>query len=203
MSSEAASPGGARIHLIRHGQTEWSLAGRHTGRTDLALTATGEEQARSLAPSLAELRFDRVLTSPLLRARQTCELAGLGAHATIEPDLAEWDYGAYEGLRSPEIQAAAPGWSVFEHGGPEGETPAAVAARADRLLQRLIDAGQSVALFSHGHFGTALIARWISLDISQARHFWLDTATISLLRHHPSHPETRILAALNLNAIRR
>ena len=190
----------ARLHLIRHGQTEWSLAGRHTGRTDLALTAIGEDQARRLAAPLGAIRFDRVLTSPLLRARQTCELAGLGAQAIVEPDLAEWNYGTYEGLRSPEIQAAAPGWSVFEHGGPEGEAPADVTARADRLLHRLIEAGEAVALFSHGHFGTALIARWISLDIRQARHFWLDTATISVLRHHPSHPETRILAALNLTA---
>ncbi len=197
MSNERA---GARIHLVRHGQTEWSLAGRHTGRTDLALTATGEDQARSLAVPLGAIRFDRVLTSPRLRARQTCELAGLGAQAAIEPDLAEWDYGAYEGLRSPEIQQAAPGWSVFEDGAPQGETPADVTARADRLLNRLIEAGQSVALFTHGHFGTALIARWISLDIGQARHFWLDTATISVLRHHPSHPDTRILAALNLTA---
>lgn len=196
--SEARPNYGASIHLIRHGQTEWSLAGRHTGRTDLPLTATGEDQARSLAAPLAAIRFDRVLTSPLLRARHTCELAGLGAQAAIEPDLAEWDYGTYEGLRSPEIQATAPGWTVFDHGGPAGETPADVAARADRLLARLIATGESVAIFSHGHFGTALIARWISLDIAQARHFWLDTATISVLRHHPSHPGTRILAALNL-----
>ncbi len=192
------SDSSARIYLIRHGQTEWSLDGRHTGRTDLALTAIGEDQARSLASPLAAVRFDRVMTSPLLRARHTCELAGLGSQASVEPDLAEWNYGAYEGLRSPEIQAASPGWSVFEHGGPEGETPGDVTTRADRLLMRLVAAGGTVALFSHGHFGTALIARWISLDIRLARHFWLDTATISVLRHHPSHPEIRILAALNV-----
>jgi broad specificity phosphatase PhoE len=191
---------GSRIYLIRHGQTEWSLSGRHTGRTDIPLTTEGEAQARGLAALLHGLRFDRVLTSPRQRARQTCVLAGLGDQAEIEPDLAEWDYGEYEGRRSAEIHAHDPCWNVFKNGCPGGETPRAVADRADRLLARLAQGNGTTALFSHGHFGSALGARWIALDIRMAQHFWLDTASLSILAHHPSRPQTRILARWNMVA---
>ena len=148
-----------RLHFIRHGETAWSLSGQHTGRTDIALTAHGEAQARALGPSLRLLQFARVLASPRLRARRTCELAGLGAAAEIEPDLAEWDYGGYEGLRTADIRKARPGWNIFADGCPGGETPQQVSTRADRLIASLAALNGDTALFSHGQFGCVLAAR--------------------------------------------
>jgi broad specificity phosphatase PhoE len=188
----------SQVYLIRHGQTEWSLSGRHTGRTDLPLTAVGETQASGLAALLHGIRFDHVLTSPRERARQTCALAGLGAQSEVEPDLAEWDYGEYEGRFSREIRTETPCWNIYEHGCPGGEMPQDVADRADRLLARLAPLGGTIALFSHGHFGSALAARWIALEIRQAEHFWLDTASVSILGHHPSRPQIRILTRWNM-----
>jgi probable phosphoglycerate mutase len=171
------------LYLARHGETEWSLAGRHTGLTDVPLTPRGEQNARRLGRRLAVHAFARVLTSPLQRARRTCELAGFAAAATIDPDLVEWNYGAYEGLRSPEIHARAPGWNVFADGGPGGELPADVRARADRVLLRLRAAGGDVLLFSSGHFLRSLAARWLGLEVTFGRYLALDPASLSILGH--------------------
>ena len=148
------------LYLIRHGETEWALSGQHTGRTDIPLTANGEDEARELGRHLRDIRFAHVLTSPLKRARQTCELVGLDKVAEIEPDLAEWDYGDYEGKRSVDIRKGRPDWNVFRDGCPHGEMPAQVSERADRLIARLRTLDGKVALFSHGQFGGVLAARW-------------------------------------------
>lgn len=179
------------LYFMRHGETAWALTGQHTGRTDLPLTAHGEAEARLLGTSLHGVSFDRVFTSPRQRARHTCELAGLGAHAVIEPDLAEWDYGDYDGKRSEEIHATRPGWDIYTDGCPGGESPEQITARADRLIARLGTLTGRVAAFSHGHFGRVLAARWIGLPLTQARHFALNTAAYSLLDRDPAH--TRIV----------
>ena len=186
-----------RLYLIRHGETEWSLSGQHTGRSDILLTGHGEDQARALAPCFRHISFSGVLTSPRQRARRTCELAGLGSTAEIEPDLAEWDYGTYEGQRSADICKARPGWMVFRDGCPGGETPAQVAGRADRVIARLSGMHGNVAVFSHGQFSCVLAARWIGLPIIEARHFSLDPASLSLLGFNPDHPETAVIALWN------
>ena len=169
------------LHLIRHGETAWSLSGRHTGRTDLSLTKQGEQNALRLGERLRAIRFDRVFTSPRRRALQTCELAGLGTSAAIDPDLAEWDYGDYEGLCTAEIHKARPAWNLFCDGCPGGEMPAQVSERADRLLARLQVLDGSIALFTHGHFGRVLAARWVGLPLSSARNFLFDPASRSIL----------------------
>jgi len=185
------------IYLIRHGETEWSLSGQHTGRTDLALTPEGEAQSRNLAGWLDQVQFSTVLTSPLQRARQTCLLAGLGDHAEVEPDLAEWDYGDYEGRTSAEIGRERPGWSVFRDGCPKGERPAQVAVRADRLITRLLPLVGNIALFSHGQFACSLAARWIGLMVAEGRHFALDPAALGILGYSRNHPELRVIALWN------
>ena len=194
-----AAPGAPlRLTLVRHGETEWSLSGRHTGRTEIALTAQGEDGARALEPHLRGVAFARVLASPRVRAQRTCALAGLGP-AEIEPDLAEWDYGDYEGLRSAEIHKDRPGWNIFRDGCPGGESPDEVAARADRLLGRLRASGGDVALFSHGHFGRALAARWIGQPVSLGQHLALSVSSISILGFEASHRETPALALWNFS----
>ena len=190
-----------RLFLIRHGETEWSLSGQHTGRTDLALTSRGEDQARSLEPILRAIPFDSVLTSPARRAQGTCALAGLGGSAEIEPDLAEWDYGDYEGRTSPDIRKDQPGWNVFRDGCPGGESVTAVTLRADRLVTRAAALHGNVALFSSGQFGCSLAARWIGLPVLQARHLMLGTASISILTCNPHHPDLRAIALWNYAAI--
>jgi broad specificity phosphatase PhoE len=185
------------IYLIRHGQTEWSLSGKHTGSTDIALTERGEQDARALAPILARLRFARVFTSPRERARHTCELAGLGANAEVEPDLTEWDYGSYEGLRSAEIHQQRPGWNVFRDGCPGGESVEAIASRADRLIARLVKLEGRIALFSHGHFGRTFAARWVDAPVSLGAHLDLGPATLSILGHEASHPEVQVISLWN------
>ena len=169
------------IYLVRHGETAWSLSGQHTGRTDIPLTKKGEEDARKLNERLRTTVFNRVFTSPLQRARQTAELAALATPAEIEPDLAEWDHGEYEGLRTAEIRAIKPDWNLYQDGCPGGESPAQVSLRADRIIARLRALEGDVAIFSHGHFGCALAARWIGLEIEHAAHFQLDTASLSIL----------------------
>lgn len=171
----------ARIYLVRHGQTAWSLSGQHTGRTDIPLSGQGEQDARKLAGRLEEVQFVRVFASPLQRARRTSELAGLGETAQIEPDLAEWNYGDYEGKRPQEIRAQRPDWNVFRDGAPGGESASQVSERADRLIGRLQNLHGNVAVFSHGHFGRVMGARWIGLPVMQARHFVLNTASLSIL----------------------
>ena len=170
-----------RLYLVRHGETAWSLTGQHTGRTDIPLTAKGEKDARKLAERLHGATFNRVLTSPLQRAGRTAELAAPNKPAEIEPDLTEWDYGDYEGLRTSEIRATSPDWTIFRDGCPGGESPAQVSERADRLIATLRTLGGDLALFSHGHFGRVLAARWIGLGIEQAQHFLLSTASLSIL----------------------
>ncbi len=189
------------IYLIRHGETEWSLAGRHTGRTDLPLTPHGEEQARDLAPWLDTVRFTDVLTSPRQRARKTCELAGLGKDARIEANLAEWDYGDYEGRTSRDICAERPGWAIFHDGCPLGETPLQVAARADRLIADLLPLAGNIALFSHGQFSRALAARWIGLAVVEAEHFSFGTAALSILGYSPDHPDIRVISLWNARSL--
>jgi probable phosphoglycerate mutase len=186
-----------RLYYVRHGETAWSLSGQHTGATDIPLTANGEAGARALAPWLGAIAFTTVLTSPRQRARRTCDLAGLGANAEIEPDLAEWDYGDYEGLRSAEIEGARAGWSLFRDGCPGGETPGAVAARADRLIGRLSELSGNVALFSHGHFGAVLATRWIGLPVIEGRHFPLSPCSVSALGFAARHPEDRVIDLWN------
>ena len=170
-----------RLYLIRHGETEWSLSGQYTGRTDIPLTAHGEEEARELGLRIRDIPFTRVLTSPLKRAQQTCALAGLIPAAEIEPDLAEWDNGDDEGRTPAEILASRPGWNLFRDGSPDGETPGQVSVRADRLITRVRAWDGNIALFSHGHLGRVLAARWIGLPVAQAEHFLLNTASLSIL----------------------
>jgi probable phosphoglycerate mutase len=186
-----------RLYFIRHGGTEWSLSGQHTGRTDIPLTARGEDGARRLQPYLQEIKFARVLTSPRQRARRTCELAGLGPVAEIEPDLAEWDYGDYEGRRSEDIRTGRPGWNVFRDGCPNGEAPAEISDRADRLIAGLQAPQGNVALFSHGQFGAVLAARWIGLPVIDGQHFPLGAASLSILGHNLGHPEVRAIELSN------
>ncbi|MDL2336411.1 MAG: histidine phosphatase family protein [Pseudomonadota bacterium] len=185
-----------QLFLIRHGETAWSLTGQHTGRTDIALTPHGEDMARRLAPCLAGIHFDRVLTSPRRRASTTCELAGFAA-TDIEPDLAEWDYGDYEGQRSAQTRQAHPDWDVWRDGCPGGERPADVAGRADRLIARLSTRGGNIALFLHGQFGRVLAARWIGLPAAAGRHLLLKPASINVLGCEPDHADGRVIALWN------
>ncbi|WDS36884.1 histidine phosphatase family protein [Pseudoxanthomonas sp.] len=186
-----------QIFLVRHGETEWSLSGRHTGRTDIPLTARGQQMARELAPALAGVSFSTVLSSPRRRAQDTCALAGLSALASVDPDLAEWDYGEDEGRRSAEILADRPGWEIWHDGCPGGETPLAVAARADHLVERLRGLTGNVALFTHGHFGRVLTARWLGQPIELGRHLVLDPATISLLGVDVRHEGAPVILRWN------
>ncbi len=186
-----------RIYLIRHGETEWSLSGQHTGRTDIPLTAHGEDGALKLGPRLGEIQFARVLTSPRQRARRTCELAGLGGEAAIEPDLAEWDYGDYEGQRSVEILQSRPGWNIYRDGCPNGESSSQISDRADRLIVRLRAGDGNVVLFSHGHFGRVLAARWIGLPVFEAQRFLLDTASLNILGYERDRVESPVIVLWN------
>jgi broad specificity phosphatase PhoE len=186
-----------QLYLIRHGETAWSISGQHTGRTDIPLTVHGEEEARMLAPGLHAIPFTHVFTSPLQRARDTCRLAGLGASAEIEPDLAEWAYGDYEGVLSADIRKTRPDWNVFRDGCPNGETPLQIRARADRLITRLRGLTGGIALFSHAQFGGVLAARWIGLAIEQARHFPLHTASVSVLGYDVGHPDIPVITHWN------
>lgn len=180
-----------QVYLARHGETEWSLSGQHTGITDIPLTENGRNLAKRLAPVLATERFALVLTSPLQRARKTCELAGLGAHAEIDRDLMEWNYGEYEGLTPKQIDAQAPGWMIFTDGCPGGESPAQVNARADRLVARVRSVEGDVALFAHGHIFRVFAARWLGLPATAGCHFLLDTATLSILSYYRNLPAIR------------
>lgn len=175
-----ASP---ELWLLRHGATEWARNGRHTGRTDLPLLPEGEAEARALAPLLARQTFDAVLCSPLQRARRTCELAGLGAQAQLEPDLQEWDYGAYEGITTAEIRQTVPDWTVFSHGCPGGESLAQVQSRCKRLIQRSLALAGSgrVALFAHGHILRCLAGCWLGLGAGGGALLVLNTAGVSVL----------------------
>nr|MCW2727624.1 histidine phosphatase family protein [Aeromicrobium sp.] len=169
-----------QLWLVRHGETEWSRSGQHTSTTDLSLTSAGEAAARTIAPLLSELEFAQVLTSPRRRARRTAELAGF-PDAEVEEDLAEWAYGDYEGLTTPQIQETVPGWSVWTHPSPGGETAAQVTERLDRVVARARAVEGKTLVFAHGHSLRALAARWLGLDVSGGQHFVLDTSTVSVL----------------------
>jgi broad specificity phosphatase PhoE len=185
------------LWLIRHGETAWSLSGAHTGRTDVPLTPAGRAGAAALGGLLRKQTFALVLTSPLDRARETCELAGFGRQAGLEPNLQEWDYGEYEGRTTPEIHDQAPAWSLWTDGAPGGETPRQVAARADAVIARALTAPGDVALFGHGHMFRVLAARWLGLEPAAGRLFALSTASVSTLGYER---ETRVITSWNLAA---
>ena len=169
------------IWLLRHGATEWSRNGRHTGSSDIPLLPEGEEEARALAPLLAGEHFARVWSSPLQRARRTCELAGLGDQADVMEGLREWDYGIYEGITTAEIRQSVPGWSVWSHGCPQGEDAAAVTRRCQEVIEQVVAIDGDVALFAHGHILRSLAGTWIGQGAVGGKHLILGTATTSVL----------------------
>jgi broad specificity phosphatase PhoE len=187
------------VCLARHGETAWSLSGQHTGLSDLPLTERGESDARSLAPRLKAMElegmtFRKVFSSPLQRASRTCELAGFGDRSDIDPDLVEWNYGDYEGLRTAEIRAHRPDWRLFRDGCPGGERPDQIEARADGVIARVRSIGQNVLLFSSGHFLRVLAARWLGLDATAGASLVLETASVSILgyEHGLTEPAIRL-----------
>jgi broad specificity phosphatase PhoE len=179
------------VYLVRHGETEWTLTGQHTGLTDVPLTENGQRVARLLRRALTAEVFALVLTSPLQRARRTCELAGFGGCAELEGDLMEWNYGNFEGLTPREIEAQAPGWLLFTDGCPGGETPGQVGARVDRVIARVRSMEGHVALFGHGHLFRVLAARWLGLPVSAGSHFLLDPATVNILSYYRGIPAVK------------
>ena len=182
------------VHLARHGETEWTITGQHTGLTDLVLTGRGECNARLLGERLSGMKFAKVLTSPLRRATRTCELAGFGSVAEIDRDLVEWDYGDYEGLLTVEILRERPDWQLFRDGCPGGESPQQVAARADRIVSRVRAVPGDVLLFSSGHFLRVLATRWIAIEPINAKSLMLNTASLSALGYENglSRPAIRL-----------
>jgi broad specificity phosphatase PhoE len=182
------------LYVVRHGETEWSLSGQHTGLTNLPLTERGEEEARTLYERLAGIQIDRAFTSPLQRAKRTCELAGFGAIADDDHDLVEWNYGKYEGLRSSEIHPLHPGWHIFRDGCPGGESVSQVVARADSFLGRVRAIKGNVLVFSSGHFSRMLAVRWLGLDAIVGSYFSLNTASVNVLGYEnfPSQPVIRL-----------
>ncbi len=190
-----STPGAGPIVLVRHAETEWSRDGRHTGRINIPLTEKGREAALTLPGRLRGWDFARVLVSPSVRALETCQLAGMDGRAQIDEQLLEWDYGAYEGLTTPEILAKRPGWKLWRDGCPDGEDAAAVGARADAVIAGLMASEDPVAIFSHGHLLRVLGARWIGLGPEQGSHLGLSTGAICVLGHER---QTAILSAWNL-----
>jgi probable phosphoglycerate mutase len=180
------------LFVIRHGETAWSLSGQHTGTTDIPLTENGRQLALRLRPALAKESFALVLVSPMQRARETCALAGLGDRAVVEPDLAEWNYGEYEGRTTADIQKTVPGWNIFRDGCPGGESPAQVGDRVDRVIARARSVQGNVALFAHGHVLRVLVARWIGMAPEAGQHFMLNTGTLSVLGNYRGVPAVRI-----------
>ncbi|MDG4899961.1 MULTISPECIES: histidine phosphatase family protein [unclassified Mesorhizobium] len=181
------------VYLVRHGETEWSASGKHTGRTDIPLTAKGEQAARGVADRLKDQAFQAVWSSPSQRAFDTCRLAGFGERALKKADLQEWDYGAYEGVTTKEILAGRPGWQLFRDGCPGGETATDVGARANAIVAEIRTAAGNVLIFSSSHFLRVLAARWISLPPEGGEHFVLDTASLSILgyEHDLTEPVIR------------
>ena len=182
-----------KVLLIRHGETEWSLSGQHTGTTDIPLTENGRAVAKLLKPVFAEQTFALVLSSPLWRARETCDLAGLGDRVEVERDLAEWNYGEYEGLTPQQIHAVKPCWMIFTDGCPGGEGPDQVEARIDRVIARIraVAAKGNVAVFSHGHLIRAFAARWLGLRAAEGRFFLLDPATVNVMSYYRGAPAVK------------
>jgi probable phosphoglycerate mutase len=184
-----------QVYLVRHGETAWTISRQHTGRTDIPLTERGEREAQALRVRLKGMSFTKVLTSPLQRARRTGELAGFAECAQADPDLMEWDYGAYEGRRTSEIRAERPGWRLFEDGCPGGETLVEVATRANRVIARVRALEGDVLVFGHMEILRILIARWIALPALEARRLHLETASLSVLGydHDLDEPVIRLL----------
>lgn len=199
MTQDATQPNSLRIYVIRHGETEWTSSGQYTGLTDISLNANGEAAAREVGERLRlrNVAFTTVLTSPLQRAQQTCALAQLQPAAEIEPDLAEWDNGDYESHTSTQIHAGNAGWNLFHDGAPNGESPAQVAARADHLILRLRTLRGNVALFTHGHVGRVLGARWIGLPAAHGEHLLMGTASISMLAYEHNRSDKPAIALWN------
>jgi broad specificity phosphatase PhoE len=184
-------PEPGQIVLVRHGETEWSANGKHTSRTDLTLLDSGRREAEALAPPLARFTFSLVLSSPMRRALDTCTLAGLGDRVEVDTDLMEWDYGDYEGITTREIRTKVPGWRIWTHPSPNAETSDAVTSRADRVIARcrpIIDRGQDVALFGHGHMSRVIAARWLELPATDGRLFALRAGSLSILGHEHETP---------------
>jgi broad specificity phosphatase PhoE len=180
------------IYLARHGETAWSLSGQHTGRTDLPLTQRGECNARRLGGRLQGVEVVRAFTSPLQRARRTCELAGFGTRAEVDPDLMEWNYGEYEGLTTADIRAKRPGWELFRDGFPGGESFEEIGERADRVVNRVRSIDGAVLLFSSAHFLRVLAVRWLGLQSQGARYLLLGTASLSTLTYEHNRSEPAI-----------
>ena len=178
-----------QIYLARHGETAWTVSGQHTGLSDIPLTERGERNARRLGERLKGLSFSHVFTSPLQRAKRTCELAGFGTACQVDPDLVEWNYGAYEGRRTADIKKERPDWQLFRDGCPDGESPAQIGARADRVVARLRALDSDVLLFSSGHFLRVLAARWCGLEVSFGRYLLLTVATLSMVAYEHDHAE--------------
>lgn len=177
-----------KVYIIRHGETEWTESKRHTSTTDIPLTEKGREQADWLKKKLAGKQFKKVFCSPLLRAKETCEIAGLMKEAEIDPDLVEWNYGNFEGKTTSEIREAHPGWNIFTNGAEDGESIGDIASRTGRIVSRLRDIPGDVALFSSGHISRALAARWLGLSVKEGRLFLLSTASISILGYERETP---------------
>jgi probable phosphoglycerate mutase len=177
------------IYLARHGETAWALTRQHTGLTDIPLTAQGEEEARHLGERLSGIEVALVLTSPLIRARQTCTIAGFAERAVAEPDLVEWDYGAYEGKTTAEIREKHPDWNIFRDGCPGGESLEQVSARADRVVRQMRENGGDVLIFSHKDMLRILAVRWLGLPAATAIHFQLGTSALSILGYDHSFDE--------------
>jgi len=173
-----------QVFLVRHGETEWSLSGQHTGTTDIPLTEHGRQVARRLRPILAKESFALVLTSPMQRARETCRLAGFETVASVEPDLMEWNYGRYEGLTPGQIAATAPGWLIFRDGCPGGDEQQDIGERVERVIARVRAIKGDIVLFAHGHVFRVFAARWLGLPPAAGQHFLLDTATMNILTYY-------------------
>ena len=180
------------VFAIRHGETAWSLSGQHTGTTDIPLTDKGRPLAERMRPALAREAFALVLCSPMQRSRETCALTGLGDKAVIDADLAEWNYGQYEGLTPKQIQERRPGWLIFRDGCPGGESPEQVGVRVDRVIERARAAQGDVALFAHGHVLRVLAARWIGQPAGSGQHFLLDTGTLCILGYYHDIPAVKV-----------
>jgi broad specificity phosphatase PhoE len=185
------------VYLVRHGETEWSLSGQHTGLTDLPLTESGEEQARRLQRRLTATAFAKVFSSPLQRAMRTCQLSGCGSAVEADSDLIEWNYGDYEGKTRSQILAQRPGWLIFRDGCPNGESPIEIGIRVDRALSRIREVDGNVLVFSSGHFLRVLMARWLGLEASSGRYFKLGTATLSVIGHDHNNRAEPLIRLLN------
>ncbi|MDN3506443.1 MAG: histidine phosphatase family protein [Simkaniaceae bacterium] len=177
-----------KIYLVRHGETEWTEEKKHTGLTDIPLTDEGRLQAQWLTAKFKEVKLKKVLCSPLIRASETCEIAGYRDVAEIDENLVEWDYGDYEGMTTAEIREKVPKWTIFSKGAPNGESVGDISARTGRVISRIRSVPGDVAIFSSGHFLRALAARWLQLPVSEGRLFFLSTASVSVLGYERSNP---------------